>query len=135
MALMAVLAERVPTLYSKLIAHEFSNSDLAVYRRLGMAEWFIPDRREFYRQWGRGVAYDVTIPATWPIPLSEIRVPVNLWQGAQDITVPPSSSRYVARQIPDFRVTSIPDAEHFWVFEHMGEILDTLIHSAGEGGQ
>lgn len=129
MALMAVLAVRVPTLYSKLIVHEFSSLDLAMYRRLGMAEWFIPDRREFYRQWGRGVAYDVTIPVRWPIPLSEISVPVHLWQGAQDITVPPSSSRYVARQIPDCRATSIPGAGHFWVFEHMGDILDTLVHS------
>lgn len=67
--------------------------------------------------------------ATWPIPLSEIRLPVHLWQGEQDITVPPSSSRYVAQQIPDCRATFIPDAGHFWVFEHMGDILDTLVHA------
>lgn len=129
MALMALLATRVPTLYSKMISHEFSASDHAVFQRLRIGEWFIPDRREFYRQWGRGVAYDVTIPATWPIPLSEIRVPVHLWQGEQDISVPPSSSRYVAQQIPDCRATFIPDAGHFWVFEHMGDILDTLVHA------
>jgi pimeloyl-ACP methyl ester carboxylesterase len=134
MALMALLAIRFPTQYSKLIAHEFSAADHEVYRRLGMAEWFIPDRREFYRQWGRGVAYDVTIPASWPIPLSDIRVPVHLWQGEQDISVPPSSSRYLARQIPDCQAKFMPGAGHFWVFEHMGEILDTLIHSAGNAG-
>ena len=130
MALMALIATRFPTLYSKMIGHEFSAADHEVYRRLGMAEWFIPDRREFYRRWGRGVAYDVTIPATWPIPLSDIRVPVHLWQGEQDISVPPSSSRYLAQQIPGCQATFIPNAGHFSVFEHMGEILDTLVHSA-----
>ena len=127
MALMALLATRVPTLYSKLVAHEFSDVDHEVYRRLGLAKWFIPDRREFYRQWGRGVAYDVTIPTTWPIPLSEIHVPVYLWQGEEDITVPPSSSRYLAAQLPDCRATFIPGAGHFWFIEHMGEMLDTLV--------
>ena len=92
-----------------------------------------PDRREFFRQWGRGLAYDVTIPATWPIPLSEIRMPVHLWQGELDISVPPSSSRYLARQIPDCRSTFIPDAGHLWMFEHMGDMLDTLVQSSGSG--
>jgi pimeloyl-ACP methyl ester carboxylesterase len=135
MALFALLAIRVPTLYFKIISHEFSATDHAVYQRLRVGEWLIPDRREFYRQWGRGVAYDVTIPATWPIPLSEIRVPVHLWQGEQDITVPPSSSRYVARQIPDCRATFIPDAGHFWVFEHIGDILDTLVRAGTQRAQ
>jgi len=128
MAIMSLLATRFPTLYSKIITHEFSAADHEVYRRLGMAESVIPDRREFYRQWGRGVAYDVTSPATWPIPLSEIRVPVHPWQGEQNIAVPPSSSRYLAQQIPDYQATFIADAGHLWVFEHMGEICDPLIH-------
>ena len=127
MAMMGLLATRFPRLYFKMISHEFSATDHAVDRRLGIAEWIAPDRREFYRQWGRGIAYDVTIPASWPIPLSEIRVPVHLWQGEQDISVPASSSRYLARQIPDCRATFIPDAGHFWMFEHLGDILDTLV--------
>ena len=81
MALFAVLATRLPALYLKVVSHEFSAADHAVHRRLRLAEWITPDRVECFRQWGRGVAYDVTIPATWPIPLSEIRMPVHLWQG------------------------------------------------------
>ena len=133
MALMALLATRLPVLYWKIVSHEFSAADHAVHRRLGIAEWMSPDRQECFRQWGRGVAYDVTIPATWPIALSEIRVPVHLWHGEQDISVPPSSSRYLARQIPDCRATFIPDAGHFWMFEHMGDMLDTLVQSSGSG--
>lgn len=135
MALMALLATRFPTLYSAAIAHEFSAVDHEVYRRLGLGEWFIPDRREFYRQWGRGVAYDVTIPVTWPIPLSEIEVPVHLWQGEEDISVPASSSRYLAQHLPNCQATFVPNAGHFWVFEHMGDILDTLLTASHATGR
>lgn len=127
MGLMAVLARWLPALYVKLIVREFSAIDLATYQRLDIAHWIIPDRREFYRQWGRGVAYDVTIPATWPIQLTEIRLPVHLWQGELDTAVPPSCSRYLAQQIPDCRAMFIPDAGHFWIFEHVGDVLDTLL--------
>lgn len=127
MGFLAALSRWLPALYTKLIIREFSDVDLATYRRLNIADWIKPDRREFYRQWGRGVAYDVTIPATWPIPLDKIQVPVYLWQGELDTAVPPSSSRYLARQLPDCRATFIPGVGHFWIFEHVGEVLDTLL--------
>ena len=127
MALLALLARWLPSLYAKLIVREFSDVDLDAYVRLDIARWIAPDRREFYRQWGRGVAYDVTIPATWPIPLNEIQLPVYLWQGELDTAVPPSSSRYLARQLPSCRAKFIPDSGHFWIFEHVGEVLDTLL--------
>lgn len=131
MGIMAMLARWLPALYVKLVIREFSATDMATYRRLDLAHQIIPDRREFYRQWGRGVAYDVTIPATWPIPLSEITLPVHLWQGELDTAVPPSSSRYLAGQLPDCRATFIPDAGHFWIFEHVGDVLDTLVADTG----
>ena len=121
------MARWLPSLYAKLIVREFSEVDLATYRRLDIAHWIKPDRLEFYRQWGHGVAYDVTIPATWPIPLKEIQVPVYLWQGELDTAVPPSSSRFLARQLPDCHARFIPEAGHFWIFEHVGEVLDTLL--------
>jgi pimeloyl-ACP methyl ester carboxylesterase len=110
-----------------MVSHEFSAADHAVHRQLGISAWISPDRWECFRQWGRGLAYDVTIPATWPVPLAEIRMPVHLWQGNEDISVPPSSSRYLASRIPDCRATFIPDAGHFWLFEHIGDMLDALV--------
>ena len=127
MGLLAFLARWLPALYVRLVVREFSDVDLDAYVRLDIARWITPDRREFYRQWGRGVAYDVTIPATWPIPLEEIQVPVYLWQGELDTAVPPSSSRFLARQLPECRATFIPDAGHFWIFEHVREVLETLL--------
>ena len=131
MAIMALLSRWLPSLYVKLVIREFSATDMAAYRRLDLAHRIVPDRREFYRQWGRGAAYDVTIPATWPIPLAEITLPVFLWQGELDTAVPPSSSRYLATQIPDCRATFIPNAGHFWIFEHVGDVLDTLVADNG----
>jgi hypothetical protein len=62
MGLLALSAGFCPGLSSRLVSREFSDADLAAYRRLDFADWIAPDRCEFYRQWGRGVAYDATIP-------------------------------------------------------------------------
>jgi hypothetical protein len=35
--------------------------------------------------------------------------------------------RYMAEKLPNCEATFIPNAGHFWIFEHMGEMLDTLV--------
>lgn len=125
--LFAFIARRFPKFYFKMISHEFGEVDHEAYARLRVSEFIRPDRDESYRQWGRGLAHDMTIPGTWPIPLEQISIKVHLWQGELDISVPPASSRYIAEKIPDCEATFIPEVGHFWIFEHMGEVLDTLV--------
>ena len=128
MAIMSLMVKRLPRLYSRMVKSELSEADLSAYSRLGMADWIRPDRVETYRQWGRGVAYDVTIPGTWPIPLEEIRSKVHLWQGELDISVAPVAGRYLAGRIKDAELTMIPGAGHLWIIDHMPEVLDVLTH-------
>ena len=69
MALLAMVATRLPALYWKMVSHEFSAADHAVHRRLGITEWMTPDRREFFSAVGsrarlrRDDSSDVTHPA------------------------------------------------------------------------
>lgn len=89
---------------------------------------------ESYRQGGIGSWYDAMIPGSWPIPLEEISTRVHLWQGEEDISVPPAMGRYLADRIPDCEATFIQGAGHFWIFEHMPEMLETLVDSGRREG-
>ena len=127
MKLFAWLARKYPNLYIKMILKEFSETDRKVYERLNIAELFRADRNEGYRQGGIGTWYDVMIPANWPIPLHEIQAKVYLWQGEEDISTPLAMGQYMAEQIPNCEAKFIKDAGHFWIFEHLAEMLETLV--------
>jgi pimeloyl-ACP methyl ester carboxylesterase len=79
------------------------------------------------RPGGAGTWYDAMIPANWPIPLEEIKIKVYLWQGEEDISVPPAMGRYIAKKIPDCEAKFIKGAGHFWIFEHLAEMLEKLV--------
>lgn len=72
------------------------------------------------------MAYDITLAGRWPIPLEEISMKVHLWQGEDDKSVG-GMGRYIAEKLPDCQAIFIPNTGHFWLFEHMGEMLDTLV--------
>lgn len=125
-AYMAFTARHLLSLYLKLISIELTDEDKAIHRRLGLRERLRPDRNEGFRQGGRASFNDITIPGKWPIPLEQISTKVYLWQGEDDHAVG-GMGRYLAQKIPDCEATFIPRASHFWIFEHMGDMLDTLV--------
>ncbi|MCP4205242.1 MAG: alpha/beta hydrolase [bacterium] len=126
MRLFAWLAKRAPGLYRKMILSEFSEKDREDYERLGVGPQIQASRNEGYRQKGIGVWYDVMLPANWPIPLNEITTKVRLWHGEEDISAPLAMGRYIAEHIPDCEATFIKGAGHFWIFEHLTEMLMEL---------
>jgi pimeloyl-ACP methyl ester carboxylesterase len=131
MRIAAFMARRITSLYIRMVLKEFSEVDREVYERLGMASVLRADRNEGYRQGGIGTWYDAMIPGDWTIPLDRISTKVFLWQGNEDISVPPAMGRYLAERIPDCEATFIRDAGHFWIFEHMAEMLKKLVDFDG----
>jgi pimeloyl-ACP methyl ester carboxylesterase len=129
MKLFAWLARTYPGLYVKMILKEFGETDRIVYDRLQVAEFLRPDRNEGYRQGGIGTWYDAMIPGNWPIPLNEITTRVYLWHGEDDISAPLSMGHYIAEKIPDCEASFIPGAGHFWIFEHIAEMLEKLMNN------
>jgi pimeloyl-ACP methyl ester carboxylesterase len=127
MKISALLARKFTKLYIKMILKEFSEIDRKVYERLNFAELIRLDRNEGYRQWGIGTWYDALIPGNWPIPLNKIKTKVYLWQGEEDISTPPSMGHYMAERIPNCEAEFIESAGHFWVFEHLPEMLAKLV--------
>jgi pimeloyl-ACP methyl ester carboxylesterase len=67
----------------------------------------------------------------WGFDLADIAVPVGVWHGSLDRTVPVGSAEYVADTIPDARLTVADDAGHLSLpVNHAGEILSSLTAGA-----
>lgn len=74
-----------------------------------------------------GTWYDVMIPSNWPIPLHEIETKVYLWHGEEDISAALSMGQYMAQKIPNCEAKFIQGAGHFWIFEHLAQMLEKLV--------
>lgn len=126
MGFVSFLINNFLDLYIKLVSTEMNETDKELYVRLGLRERLRPDRTEGMRQGGRASAYDINLAGRWPIPLEQITMKVHLWQAEEDRGVG-GMGRYMASKIPNCEATYVPNVGHFWIFEHMGEMLDVLV--------
>ncbi|CAN5690965.1 alpha/beta hydrolase [soil metagenome] len=83
---------------------------------------------EMYRQGGRGV-YDeaLIISRGWGFSLDEVRVPVVLWHGDADPTVPVAMGHFLAARVHTCRARFYPAEGHQLFVERWEEILSDLI--------
>jgi pimeloyl-ACP methyl ester carboxylesterase len=129
MKMMSFFVGRFPDRAAQLMAKSLPAADRAVLERRGTEE-LIRDSREAFRSGERGAIYETKlIVRPWEFDLREISVPVHLWQGLDDVNVPPAMGKYLAETIPGCQAHFIPDAGHFWALDHAGEILDALVPS------
>ena len=68
--------------------------------------------------------------APWGFDLADIRVPVLLWHGQNDVFSPVAHTRWLADQIPDANLSIRPDAAHFAAIVVMPDVLSWLIKAA-----
>lgn len=59
--------------------------------------------------------------------LSEVRVPVRVWHGQQDVNVSIAIARYVADSVPGAKLTIEPDAAHLFAFEDPAGMMQQVI--------
>lgn len=127
MRMMAILAKHNPDKLIKQLRNlELSDLDKKIFDRPEIQRIFIHDFPEAYRQNGIGSAYDATIPANWPIPLDQIKIPVQLWSMDEDQLVG-NMGRYLAERLPNCQAKYIPNYGHLWVVENMKEVLEYLV--------
>lgn len=105
---------------------ELNDIDKAVFNRLQLEKMFAKEFPEAYRQNGIGSAYDTSLPGRWPIPLGDIRIPVQVWHAEQDNLVG-NMPLYIADHIPNATLTVLRGVGHLWIVEHMAEVLSELV--------
>lgn len=125
---LAFLARRFTDQLVTWLIYKEADVDKATVARPEVRELCRQEFPEAFRRGGRGLVHDMILyTRPWPIPLDRISMEVHLWHGEADPSVPPSMGRYVAAALPNCRATFIPNAGHFWVLDHMDEVLATLV--------
>jgi pimeloyl-ACP methyl ester carboxylesterase len=77
----------------------------------------------------RGVMQEMRIFCEpWNLPFGAINAPVMLWQGSLDRNVPVPASLHLAGLIPGCELNYIEGAGHYWIFEHIEEVLRAIMH-------
>ncbi|MCF7979392.1 MAG: alpha/beta hydrolase [Chromatiaceae bacterium] len=67
----------------------------------------------------------------WGIPFQQIDLPIRIWHGQADGTVPIEHARWYAKQLPNASLTELPGEGHYSVpFRHSRQILSELIKPA-----
>jgi pimeloyl-ACP methyl ester carboxylesterase len=111
----AALGGLVPEVDKAALTGEFAEVMAETFRRAvstGIAGWR-DDDLAFTRPWG--------------FELGSIRVPIAVWQGAQDRMVPYDHGRWLAANIPGAQARLLDDEGHLSLVNHLDRILEDLI--------
>jgi len=103
-------------------------ADQEVLSEPGLRSQMIANSVELYRQGGRGM-YDeaLVLARPWGFEMSELRIPVEIWHGARDRTVPVAMSDHLAESIPNARLRLFADEGHHLIYRYWPEILSSLL--------
>lgn len=87
----------------------------------------IENSEEIYRHGSSGIYEEgLVLARPWGFRLEQISVPVLLWHGEADTTVPPEMGHHVWRAIPDCRAWFFAEEGHHLLYARWTEILATL---------
>lgn len=119
-----------PATIQALVASAAPKVDRKVLQRPEIQDIFVTCARDALRQGPRGALWDFVLYAHyWGFQLQDIDLPVHLWQGEADATVPPSHMRHQAKVLPNGRARFLADEGHFSLpINHMDEIMATLFN-------
>jgi len=86
--------------------------------------------REGYRQgWEGPVQDDLVVNSPWPFALEDVRVRIDIWQGAVDVNVPRNQGEYLHRRLPNSTLRVLDGEAHLFPLDHWKEILEHLTRS------
>ena len=110
-ALVTVLSPPDRAVFSAAYAAEFHRGVETALRH--SVDGWVDDDLAFVRPWG--------------FELEEVRVPVHLWQGGQDLMVPPAHGRWLADRLPTCTPHLLPDDGHLTLLlRRPAEVLGDL---------
>jgi pimeloyl-ACP methyl ester carboxylesterase len=120
-------ARFAPRVAYYMLMQRVSPSDRAVLARPEVKAYLETAVGEGFRPGTDGALQDLRLfCAPWGLPLAEIDVPCVLWQGSDDMIVPPEAAYYLAQVLPNCRLDVIQQAGHYWIFDQFGRVLDAV---------
>lgn len=119
---------RDPSRFFERSVAEMCAADQEVLTEPGLRSRMIANSSELYRQGGRGI-YDeaLVLARPWGFEPAALRVPVHIWQGARDETVPVAMAAHLAQSIPGARLRMFPEEGHHLLYRYWPEILAGLV--------
>lgn len=124
-----------PDFFNGLLPKLSANPDAGILSQKHVAEVMRTMTLEAFRQGGGGGTADLEIfGRPWNVNFADVKAPALVWQGTDDHVVPPQAARWLARQLPHCDLHSLEGAGHFWVFEHVEEVIASLDNLMSQSG-
>ena len=125
----AAIFRQAPDLMVVLISRLLGESDRTTLTRSTSRQAVVSMTLEGLRSGIEGGLADMNVfGAPWACDLTRISAPVRLWQGTADLIVPPAASIELSRRIPNCQLALVEGGGHFWVVDHVAEVLGELRH-------
>lgn len=103
----------LPNFYMKMAEEEMGRYDRAILDDKQVADIFMRNQEEALQQGVKGTIQDLEVQwAPWGFSLTEIGIPVYIFQGQKDTFVPWKFAEHMAHTIPNAKLYLKPDAGH-----------------------
>lgn len=113
-----------PRAFAHLFKTALGGDDRRVLSDPGVLDGLIDMTEEAVRTGAGGAVADFRIfGQPWHVDYAAITAPTTVWAGTADKVVPVPVCVYLARRIPQGRLLTVPGAAHFWILEHVSEVL------------
>jgi pimeloyl-ACP methyl ester carboxylesterase len=128
-----LLARLAPTLARRTFGAKSTPAEKAISSRPDVMRRALDSARESTRQGARGLVDDMRVAMRpWGFDPAQIRVPLMVWQGDQDSSIPEAWGYWWADTVPGARLERRPGEGHLLIEERIGEILDALVRASGK---
>jgi pimeloyl-ACP methyl ester carboxylesterase len=124
--------KRFPNVIFRILVGHAVAADRAVLERPEVRDAVLASYNEAFRAGAAGPTHELgLLTGPWGLEPAQLRLPVQLWHGEADHTVPPAMGRRHASTIPGVEARFMPGEGHFsLIVRHMHDILASL---AGRG--
>ncbi|QSP94720.1 alpha/beta hydrolase [Marinobacter salinisoli] len=125
----AWMFRRHPGLYMREAEQLISQEDRDLLRYFLRGKVFRRDQMVCLASGGDAIATDLlTELESWGFTLSEVNIPILLYQGMQDPFIPVDYARHLANNLPQASLTLLPEAGHLYpLAEHFQDDLFSRI--------
>jgi pimeloyl-ACP methyl ester carboxylesterase len=124
---MGFVAKRWPEKVAGRNAKMMPAADREILADESLAATLSSEMHESYRQGARGVVKEAMLfTKPWGFRLEDIRVPVLLWHGSEDLNAPLAMAKEMERRIPSCTATYYEGDGHLYFLRRWAEIAAAL---------